>query len=156
MKKTVDEYRNAALAHINAARAIRESPDEHLRSFVSSNYLAGLAVECMLRAYAMRAEVPFSESHSIRYWYGVAKFHNIGGTAERENVRSAVNVLFTHWLSEQRYWGEEFLLAHFKKAHLDRDVKGSNPLKELTRQTYDAAYEVVQIGVAGWKTWKPQ
>lgn len=62
MKVTAESYLEAAMAHVEATRTLLEN-----HQFPLSNYLAGLAVECLLRAYSHRLDDTFDARHDLRH-----------------------------------------------------------------------------------------
>jgi len=147
LKATAETYREASLEHIKAAPELWEA-----EQYVLANYVAGLAVECMLRAYVTRLHPErWAEAHhDLRLWYRDARFDLIVPDTKREAIGAARSDIQTHWNNRQRYSSSSLLKAELKRMKLDRGVKG-NFLKELTRNTLDAAVEIVLLGEAQWK-----
>lgn len=67
----------------------------------------------------------------------------------KEIVSVSLSVVAAQWNNSQRYYSVELLRAEYRRAQLDRGVKG-DIVKELTRRTVAAAFEVVSIGEAQW------
>lgn len=147
MKSTAETYREASLEHVQAASQLWEAGH-----FVLANYTAGLAVECMLRAYATRLhpEQWDKADHDLRSWYKEARFDLIVPNSKREIIGTARGDLQTHWENRQRYSSAALLKSEFKRKKLDRGIKGDF-VKELTKNTLDAALEIVFLGDAQWK-----
>ncbi len=150
MKLTADEYYQAAQDHAEEARLLY---DEGRYAF--AHYVAGLAVECMFRAYAVRNGAAFDGRHDLRKWLELARFDEVITEAHLEATSFACNIVIVQWNSTQRYYSEDFLKAFFRNTHLDRGIRG-NSVKELTRRVVDAAFVVVQEGIGQWKKWKKQ
>jgi HEPN domain-containing protein len=147
MKLTADEYRRAALDHVDEARLLYEE-----NRYVLAHYIAGLAVECIFRAYAVRNGEPFEGRHDLSKWFELARFDEVIAASRSETVSAAYNVVVTQWSSTQRYYSDGFLRAYFRNAHLDRGIKG-DAVKELTRRIIEAALEVVTEGKVRWTIW---
>ena len=147
MKLTADEYYQAALDHIDEARLLYDE-----NRYVLAHYVAGLAVECMLRAYAVRNGEPFEGRHNLSKWLELARFDEVIATSRREIVSSSYNVVVTQWNSTQRYYSDGFLRAYFRNAHLNRGIKG-DAVKELTRRIAEAAFDVLNEGKVRWTIW---
>lgn len=145
MRLTADEYRLAALDHIDEARLLYDE-----RRYVLTHYVAGLAVECMFRAYAVRNGVPFDARHDLRQWFISARFDEVIARSRAETVSASYNTVVTQWNSAQRYYSTGFLRAYFRNARLDLGIKG-DVVKELSRRIVEAALEVVTEGILRWK-----
>ena len=147
MKLTADEYYHAAFDHVDEARLLYEE-----RRYVLSHYIAGLAVECLFRAYAVRNGEPFDGRHDLSKWFELARFDEIIVPSRLETISASYNIVVTQWNSTQRYYSDGFLRAYFRNARLDRGIKG-DVVKELARRVVEAALEVVTEGRLRWKTW---
>ena len=145
MKFTAEAYHEASLEHVDSARELLNQ-----NRFALANYTAGVAVECILRAYAFRYDKSFDCRHDLRAWYDAAKFDSIVPSTQREAIAAAQGIIYTHWSNSQRYCSIKFLRAYFKLAGLDRGIRGDF-VKELTRRTVDAAFELITLGDQQWK-----
>ena len=147
MKATAETYREASLEHLEAASVLWGTED-----YVLANYVAGLAVECILRAYATR-NYPLQwdkAHHDLRLWYKDARFDLVVPDTKRELIGMARGDLQLNWNNRQRYSSLTLLKAEFKAAKLDRGMRGDF-VKNLTKITLDAALEIVLLGEAQWK-----
>lgn len=144
MRVTAQAYREAASIQVEAARNMLED-----RQYTLANYLAGLSVECMLRAYSSHLDNSFDARHDLRRWYEKSSLEAIVPTGQRERISIALSTVAAQWNNSQRYYSAELYRAEIKQAQLDRGIKG-DALKEVTRRTVDAALEVVVIGEAQW------
>ena len=146
MKFTAEAYRKAALEHVVVAR---ELYDANPPRYVLAHYTAGLAVECMLRAYLYRISLEFDERHDLRALYRAARFDEIVPASLQEQIGAARSTLYSQWQNNHRFCSEEYLRSFFKRLGLDRGIKGDF-LKERTRQIVNAAFEVVSVGDKQW------
>jgi hypothetical protein len=144
MKLTADEYFQASQDHIEETWLLLEE-----RRYAFSHFTAGLAVECMFRAYAVRNGAAFDGKHDLRKWFALARFDEVTNPAHSERIAAAYDVVALQWNSTQRYYSEGFLRAHFHNNRFDRGIKG-NIAKELTRRLVEAAFEVVTEGKLRW------
>lgn len=145
MKVTAQSYREAALSRASTAQDLYEQ-----KNSVAASYLAGLAVECTLRAYAHRAEKPFDARHDLWNWYQKSGFESVVPSSRRADISIALGLVVSHWNNSQRYYSLELLRAEWKNAELDRGVRGDF-VKELTRRLVDAAWEIVTLGEEQWE-----
>lgn len=146
MKFTAEAYHEASLEHVDSARELLNQ-----KRFALANYTAGVAVECIFRAYSLRLSGSFDYRHDLKLWYDAAKFDNIVPSDLREAISLSEGVIYTHWSNSQRYCSVKFLGAYFKLAGLDRGIR-VDFIKELTRQTVEAAFEIVTLGDRQWKS----
>ncbi len=150
MKLTADEYYQAAQDHVGAARLLYDES-----RYTLAHYIAGLAVERLFRAYAVRNGEPFDGRHDLRKWFELARFDEVITEPRLAVVSSAYSLVFVQWSSTQRYYSDSFLRAFFRNSRLDRGIKGS-AVKELTRRIIEAALIVINEGTVQWKNWKPR
>lgn len=144
MKLTADEYFQASQDHVEEARLLLNE-----RRYAFSHYTAGLAVECMFRAYSVHNGAAFDGRHDLNKWFALARFDEVIDQSRSESVAAAYNTVAFQWNSTQRYYSEGFLRAYLRDNRLDRGIKGS-AVKELTRRIVEAAFEVVTEGKLRW------
>ena len=144
MKVTADSYRTAAVNHIGSSQDLVEA-----KQYPLAAYVAGLSVECMLRAYSQHVSATFDARHDLRVWYQRSRFDAIVPTSRALEVGSSITVVATHWSNSQRYYSVELLRAEWKNDELDRGIRG-DLVKELTRRLVDAAWEIVTLGEEQW------
>lgn len=147
MRFTAQAYRDAALEHVAAARELYDAATPR---YALAHYVAGLAVECMLRAYRYRIDAEFDERHDLSVLYKAARFEEIVPDDLREAIGTARGVVVSQWQNNQRFCSEDFLRAFLKRAALDRGIKGDY-VKERTRRIINAAFELVSLGDRQWK-----
>ena len=146
MKFTAEAYRQAALEHVATGRELYDADPPR---YVLAHYVAGLAVECMLRAYRYRIDAEFDERHDIRTLYKAARFDEIVPPALQEQIGTARSIIESQWQNNHRFCSEEYLRSFFKRLALDRGIRGDF-LKERTRQIVDASFEIVSLGNKQW------
>lgn len=144
MKVTEDSYRIAAANHVLSAQSLLEA-----RQYPLANYLAGLSVECMLRAYSSYRNAGFDARHDLRLRYEKSDLDAIVSANQRAEVSVALGVVFAQWNNSQRYYSAALYRSEIKQELLNRGIKG-DPAKEVTRRTVDAALVIVVIGEAQW------
>lgn len=144
MKFTAEAYHDASLEHIASARILFEQ-----RRYALVTYIAGVAVECIFRAYSLRFDKSFDSRHDLDAWYEAARFDSMVPFSRREEVAAAQGTIATHWSNNLRYCSLKFLRAHFRLLQLDRGLRG-NFEKELCRRTVEAAFVLVTLGDHQW------
>jgi hypothetical protein len=126
-------------------------------------YVAGLAVECLLRAYMVKRKREFASRHDLLLLFkesgilevDVDKLKEKGLTDEQiqehqKVLRSSVNAVFMLWRNNYRFASEARLLAHLKKMKLYQKTKG-DLLKARAYDLLKAAQEFIDKGVFQWQ-----
>jgi len=147
MNFTADVYRTAAEEHVNAARQLYT-----MERYVLAHYVAGLAVECLFRAYKSRRNpaAPFDEHHGLHELAEAGRFYDLVPEKLAE-IRAALGDVVTRWLNNHRYRSEGALRAFLKEKKLDRGLpRGTDVLKENSRRIVNAALQLVRLGVSQW------
>jgi len=147
VKVNEQAYREASLGHIYVAQNLLEQ-----NQFLVASYLAGLSVECMLRAYAYRVDSAFNARHKLDEWYKKSHFDAVVPEDRQKDIGAALSLVVSQWNNSQQYYSLELLKSSWKSAELDRGIKGDF-VKELTRRLVNAALEIVTLGEAQWKNW---
>lgn len=68
---SAETYREAAKEHVQLARRLHDDWQE----YAAAHFWAGLAVECMLRAYRLRHAQEFDSRHDVRNLVREARFY---------------------------------------------------------------------------------
>lgn len=145
MRVTEDLYCITSVNHIGVAQDLVDAGQHPLAS-----YLAGLAVECMLRAYSHRIAGEFDARHDLRLWYKRSKFDVFVPASRSDEISLAIALVIGQWNNSQRYYSLELLRAEWKSAGLSRSIRGDF-VKECTHQLVDAAWTIVSLGEEQWK-----
>jgi HEPN domain-containing protein len=157
-----EHYFQAALERMRQAHALYRDPEES--SYALAMYAAGLAVECLLRAYLLkRGNREFESRHDLLRLFKESGILDVDpdklkakGLTEaqiqdhRQALRVALNDVFLLWQNNYRYASEKRLLAHLKKTRLyHRGVKG-NLLKARAADLLQAAQKFMERGIVQW------
>jgi hypothetical protein len=140
-------YRDAAAEHVTAAGELYD-----LGRYVQSNYLAGLAVECMLRAYRIMIDPEFDSRHDIDRLYELAKFADVVPPGNAEATGLLLSVVVALWSNDHRFLSEAALRRRWTRRRLYEGIKKGDFVKERNRQLVNAASGIVTVGVARWTT----
>ncbi len=146
MNLTADEYRWAALARIGAAERLHASA-----MYASAIYLAGVAVECILRAYRLRVDPEFDRRHDLRQLLSASGLQDYVPVKRRAEVGAALGDVWARWRNDYRYASDERVLRDLRDRGLTLGIKG-DPLKDNSRRVFEKAHELVGLGVARWKS----
>lgn len=135
-------YREAATEHLALARELHDTG-----RYVMSHYLAGLAAECILRAYQYRLSPVFSGRHDLQILYRDADFARIVPQESQEAVGAALSEVSRRWSNSHRYRSETALRLFLRRANLGSTGKF---VRESSRKIVNAATLIVEIGAVKW------
>lgn len=139
-------YRDAAAEHtVSAVKLYRE------QRYALANYVAGLAVECIFRAYRHMIDPAFDARHDLEELFNAAEFHAIVPEGKAADVGAWLTTASTLWSNDHRFLSVLALRRKWKRMRLDRRVKGDF-VKERTRQLTNASVSLVDLGVARWES----
>jgi hypothetical protein len=142
----VDYYR-AAQERMTQASLLRR--EEH---FALAMFVAGAAVECMLRAYHP-TDADFDEKHDIVQVFKGCDFERLGNAA-RKRLRGPVQTVHLLWQNRFRFFCEDRLRAHMKALgqHQRCVHRGADFLKVRCQELEDACLVGVTTGVQRWRS----
>ena len=161
MDFTAEHYFRASVERISQAQLLYK---EGTGYYALTMCLAGVAVECLLRAYMVKRKREFESRHDLLLLFKESGILNVdmdkmkarGLTDQQiENHQkvlwSSVNDVFILWRNNFRFASEARLLAHLKKMKLYEGVKG-NLLKGKAHDLINAAQRFVDRGVLQWQS----
>lgn len=140
-----DVYLAAAEDNARAAELLHEQ--EH---FARAHYLAGVAVECILRAYRVRANPEFDARHDIRALAKQAGCYEWVRPGGAESVAEAVRVVSLRWSNDHRYRSEDALWRWLKEHAGEQGSGRERRLRHSSKTLLDAMLTIVQEGVLRW------
>jgi HEPN domain-containing protein len=118
--------------------------------YVDAIYSAGVATECILRAFLQEKTKEFDARHDLRELLkSAALLERFVGEKQRAVVSASLGEVWSRWRNNYRYIGEDRLRAEFKSRGLDRGIKGDF-LKENARVTFENATTLVNKGTYQW------
>lgn len=144
-----EDYRDAALERLGEALQLLRSADAR---YVMSMYAAGVAAECMLRAYHHR-DRPFDERHDIVALYEACDPERLGEFSDnaRRRFRGAIQDIRLLWLNSYRFASESMVRAHLHRMQLDRGLKrDADALKVRASELFEACAWIVSMGKERW------
>ncbi|MBI5832954.1 MAG: hypothetical protein HZB16_11715 [Armatimonadetes bacterium] len=145
VKHTAESYREAALAHLKLALSLHHD----LAAYGAAHYWAGLAVECMLRAWRRLAHAEFDSRHDLVALARAARFHQVVGPDLAPLVSTALGEVAVRWSNDHRYRPARLIERWLRDQGLDRHVAGDK-LKYSSTCIIDAAQTIVQMGARRW------
>lgn len=146
-----DDLKEAALERITTARHLFEESEQAGGSLSASIYLAGVAVECILRAYRMKRDPEFDSRHDLADLLKASGFVGFVPEKRTREVSAALGDVWSRWKNEYRYASDRRVLRDLKRRGLTDGVKGDQ-LKECARTVVERAFELINVGVARWNS----
>lgn len=166
------DYYEAAQERLSQAELLFDLPPEYRRNFQSELYalivyLAGVAVESMLRAYRLKVDRRFDSRHDLARWFVASKLDNrledhlnrqqkAPQETERRimELRSAVGEVSDVWRNDHRFASEKLVARDFWERRIipRKGSKGPKPqvLRAMVRTLLKNARVVVNAGVEAW------
>lgn len=139
------DYKMAAEEHITAAGELYRQ-----ERFVLAHYVAGLAVECMFRAYRRRIDSVFDSRHDLYELAKASRFFDVVPENRARAIRAALGVVYGQWQNDHRYRSEDALRRFLVEKKLYLRIKG-DLVKENTRRVVNAALDLVTLGGSQWE-----
>lgn len=112
-------------------------------------YVAGLAAECLFRAYRARRGLPFRSDHPLRPLSEEAGFPELVPLSQRERFDTALSDLIMRWHNSHRFRSNDSIRRFLKSRKLDRGIRGDF-LKENARLLSSGTIEMVFLGAQQW------
>ena len=140
-KFTAQSYRDAAQEHLGQARFLHSDA----RQYSLAHYIAGVAIECILRAHGLRADDEFTGRHDLIQLALRADFFDLGRGAKRLDYIAEVAEANLRWRSSHRYFTQRQLRSHLNGIGVDQRIRGDK-LKYNSQRMYDLAEEIVRLG----------
>ncbi len=138
------DYLEAAKEHVGALSVLYDDG-----RYVLTMYVAGLAAECLFRAFRAKKGLPFRSDHSLDILSREAGFPQLIAGGDRLRFDAALAELMLGWQNRYRFCSQKAIRASLKNRRLDRGVKG-DPVKEFARRLASTAVELVSIGIGPW------
>jgi len=120
----------------------------------AAHYVAGVAVECVLRAYwGRRKPGRFYAGHALRRLCNEARFLDyLPNTDETQvTVRAALGVVESRWLNSHRFRDEVGLRRWLQESGLDPRVSKAKALRVSSEQIVETAVEIIVYGRQSWR-----
>ena len=124
-------------------------------------YTAGVAVECMFRAFKLLRTSEFDEKHNLSQLFAHSHLLQLNeeamanrGTPEQilksaQNIRACVNDVHNLWANDYRYASEGRLKSELTRMKRYHGIKG-DVLKACAYQSLNAAEKLIERGAEIW------
>lgn len=144
-----ETYREAAFERLNAAFTLHGKGH-----YAEAHYLAGVAVECIFRAYHGRTGKPFDERHDLNVLVKTSGYLDGIQANSTRQVLEVLAAVIVQWHNTHRYRTSTQLRKYLKDRKLDRnngkDIQGDF-VKERSRILLVNASWLVHLGDKQWK-----
>ena len=148
MRIDPEHYMEASAFRIESARQLHE----HSR-YSEAIYLAGVSVECLLRAFITRSTREFDARHDLQELFKQTGMEDLIPLKRKRDAGAWLGTIWARWKNNYRYVPDDRLRAEFKRLRHDRGIAGDF-LKENSRQVINSAYELRTIGELQWRRLK--
>lgn len=143
-------YLIAAQEHITAASALHQSGHS-----VLTYYVAGLAVECLFRAYATLVGAAHDDKHDLRRLAQSDRFFDFMPDDQQASLAAALGDVVTRWQNNHRYRSESALRRYLNAQNLFRLQDGRTIQGDVVKYNsgiiLDGANTLITAGVIRWK-----
>jgi HEPN domain-containing protein len=145
MRIEAADYFAAAQERLDEAKLLFEK-----ERYALALYIAGVAVESLLRAYIFRLEPKLEAAHNLELLLETSNLRSLVTTVESQQLFAAIADLYVRWRNDLRYTSNARLRRRLKKQKLDRGIRGDF-LKENCRFAIAKASTILKVGVSKWK-----
>lgn len=145
---TKTDYYTAAL--------LRKGDLEHLRknesSIIFSLYCAGVAVECMLRAYIRIETKEFDSRHDLSQLFEKSKLALIISPEDKGKVTASITKIAQFWSNNLRYTSDTRMKRFIAHKIVRTKFKDINKyLKKHNNDIFEATEIIIKMGETSWK-----
>ncbi len=144
---TSSDYYSAALTRQADLAHLRTNPE----SVILTGYCAGLAIECMFRAYIVKSTNEFDAKHNLEKLFEQSGMAVSMNPKEKEKLTLAVKKAGRIWSNDLRYSSE--IRMKRKLAHEIVNTRFKNIgsyLKHYFEELFTATDTIIEIGKQRW------
>jgi hypothetical protein len=145
MSFSAEGYQLAALERLDSAEKLYDGHD-----YVMCHYAAGLAVECILRAYRYRRDPEFDSRHDLYLLYRASGVDAVIPDKKRYAVNASLAIVYSLWSNDHRFRSKADLRRFLRRRGLHRGIKGDF-VKESARRIRIEADYLVTLWSQLWK-----
>lgn len=122
-----------------------------LSRYSAAIYFAGVAVECLLRAYILRRTKEFESRHDLTDLMRKSSIADFIPPQQNREFGVYLTTVWRRWKNNYRYASIARLSSEFRDIGLFSGIKG-DPLKENARITIPATEKIISAGVLAWNS----
>ena len=146
---TSNDYYSASLTRYDDLQHLILEP----KSIIFSIYCAGVAIECMLRAYITKYTLEFDSKHDLEKLYEKSQIASKLSNNEKEQLSTAIKRVNKFWNNNLRYTSEKRIkrvIAHeiIRKHTNSKDI--SNYIKNVYSDIFNATELIITKGKEKW------
>jgi hypothetical protein len=158
MRFNAEQYYEAAIERMRQARFLYHQEE----SYALAIYIAGLAVECMLRAYKERRNPIFDERHDLSLLFDGSGMTGLNepklleagwsrsvAAGFKKSLQSDIEVIHRLWNNKYRYASERRLRTELREKGFHHKIKGDF-LKANAFRMIEASRTFIERGVLAW------
>ena len=147
MKFLPKDYKIASIERIDAARRLYEQ-----KKYVAAIYIAGVAVECLLRAYMKRKSPHFESRHDLQSLLKESGLMDFIRPTDHKKLSACFGEVWSRWKNNYRYASSERLTSEYRRLkHYNKKIKG-DLLKANSFTIIENAFMIINKGVARWNS----
>lgn len=148
MQFGTDTYRTGALERLEDSRRLKDAKVGH---DVGSMYLAGLAVEGMLRSLLWLRDKQFDERHDLRQLaIRIGELGLLRAGGRDDDFVTLVQGVVRHWVNDLRFAGAEQSIQWYQQTRaLRKSDEGA--LRKLCKEHWDQCSEVIRRCEVLWQ-----
>lgn len=146
---TGNDYLTAARARLTEADVLKENP----RTMIMAMYCAGVAIECIFRAYIVLQDKTWDSRHNLEKLYQRSHLSSKLDEEERSVLLQFVKLASRIWTNDLRYVSE----VRFKRIKAHEFVKNRYNPKDIGKyigktcdDLFRASSYIVDIGEKKW------
>jgi hypothetical protein len=141
----------ASAERLAAARHAAQASD-----WVMGTYLAGLAVECILQALALRSVPTHDARHDLSAWLLKCP-RTFRDALVTQDGRERWNLLVAVWRNDLRYQSRAAFLGHLRRLGIVRGIKGGRDaiMRYSAKRVLESACFVHRRGMVAWQRSTP-
>ncbi len=145
MKFLAKDYKIASMERINTARKLYAQ-----KEYVLAIYIAGVAVECLLKAYLRRKTPHFKSKHDLPNLLKESGLMDFIRPTDHKELSACFGEVWSRWKNNYRYASSERLTSEYKRLKLyNKKVKGYL-LKANSSTITNNALSIISKRVARW------
>jgi HEPN domain-containing protein len=144
-KFTARSYINCAQEQLGLAVRLRAQGE-----YFAAHFVAGISVECALRALSVTVGPGFDGTHDIEHWAKKADLLPGGSDDLKDEFRGKILEVSLRWRANQRYYTNKMLDTWLHFIALDGNVRGDR-VKPSSERLLELANDIVSVGVIRWK-----
>jgi hypothetical protein len=144
---TPNDYYSASLLRLEDLNQLKSNQ----RSIIFSLYCAGVAVECMLRAYITKYTAEFDSKHNLEKLFEKSLLGRYVDPENKEEIVAAVKKANKIWTNDLRYTSDKRLKRIIAHEMVKTNFKDINKyVDKYYSDFFDAADLIIQTGKSKW------